>query len=282
MKIFITGASSGLGRGLALHYAGPAAVIGVCARRGQLLRELAAEIEGRGARAHVYAVDVADTGAMRTTIASFVEKAGTVDLVIANAGIGIPSGILAGESEPIERLLRINLIGVTNTLVPFVPTMVAQRRGVLAAVASVAGHRGMPFRAAYGASKAGVIEFVSALRMEPFGTGVHAMALCPGFVRTPMTAMLTKCRSSSIRTRPSRSWSAPLRGASGRTHFRGSSAGYARCSATPPSGSSGAWLRLRGPASPERHDRLPGLNEWSPCRDSSSTGARVRVSQRAA
>ncbi|HXX69151.1 MAG TPA: SDR family NAD(P)-dependent oxidoreductase [Polyangiaceae bacterium] len=192
MKIFITGASSGLGRGLALHYAGPAAVIGVCARRGQLLRELAAEIEGRGARAHVYAVDVADTGAMRTTIASFVEKAGTVDLVIANAGIGIPSGILAGESEPIERLLRINLIGVTNTLVPFVPTMVAQRRGVLAAVASVAGQRGMPFRAAYGASKAGVIEFVSALRMEPFGTGVHAMALCPGFVRTPMTAMLTK------------------------------------------------------------------------------------------
>jgi len=192
MRIFITGASSGLGRGLALHYAGPEAVVGVCARRDELLRELAAEIEGRGARALVYAVDVADTAAMKNTVADFVQKAGAVDLVVANAGIGIPSGIVAGESEPIERLLRINLIGVTNTVVPFVPTMIAQGRGVLAAVASVAGHRGMPFRAAYGASKAGVIEFMSALRMELFGTGVHAMALCPGFVRTPMTARLTK------------------------------------------------------------------------------------------
>ncbi len=166
--------------------------MGLCARRTELLTELAREIEARGARAIVYAVDVVDTPEMAKAAADFVEKAAGVDLVIANAGIAIPTGILAGNSEPIARLLRINLIGVTNTLVPFVPTMVAQRGGVLAAVASAAGHRALPGRAAYGASKAGVIEFTSALRMELHGTGVHAMALCPGFVHTPMTAGLRK------------------------------------------------------------------------------------------
>jgi short-subunit dehydrogenase len=166
--------------------------MGLCARRTELLTELAREIEARGARAIVYAVDVVDTPEMAKAAADFVEKAAGVDLVIANAGIAIPTGILAGNSEPIGRLLRVNLVGVTNTLVPFVPTMVAQRSGVLAAVASAAGHRALPGRAAYGASKAGVIEFTSALRMELYGTGVHAMALCPGFVHTPMTAGLSK------------------------------------------------------------------------------------------
>jgi short-subunit dehydrogenase len=192
MRIFITGASSGLGRGLALHYASSGATVGLCARRAELLAELAAEVEARGARPVVYALDVADTFAMAKAAADFVEKAGGVDLVIANAGMGIPPGILAGKSAPIERLLRVNVVGVTNTLVPFVPTMVAQRSGVLAAVASVAGHRALPGRAAYGASKAAVIEFTSALRMELHRTGVHAMALCPGFVHTPMTARLAK------------------------------------------------------------------------------------------
>jgi short-subunit dehydrogenase len=192
MRTFITGASSGLGRGLALHYAEAGAVIGLCARRAEVLAEVASAIEARGARAMVYPADVEDTAGMAQTASDFVDKAGGVDLVIANAGIAIPTGVLAGKSEPIARLLRINLIGVTNTLVPFVPAMVGQRSGVLAAVASVAGHRSLPGRAAYGASKAGVIEFTSALRMELHGIGVHAMALCPGFVHTDMTKRLTK------------------------------------------------------------------------------------------
>lgn len=193
MRVFITGASSGLGQGLALHYArGAGATIGLCARRADLLADVAAQVEARGARAIVFASDVADTTAMSRVAADFVQKAGGADLVIANAGIGIPSGILQGRSEPIAQLVRINVIGATNTLVPFVPGMVAQHSGVLVAVASVAGHRAMPGRAAYGASKAALISFTGALRMELHGTGVHAMALCPGFVRTPMTARIAK------------------------------------------------------------------------------------------
>jgi short-subunit dehydrogenase len=192
MRTFITGASSGLGRGLALHYAGAGAIIGLCARRAELLAELAREIEQRGARAIVYAVDVGDTAAMATSAEDFVRQAGGVDLVIANAGIGIPHGTLAGKSEPIAKLMRINVIGVTNTIVPFIPAMVAQKSGLLVAISSVAGHRGMPGRAAYGASKAAVISFMDALRLDLHGTGVHAMAICPGFVHTPMTAKLGK------------------------------------------------------------------------------------------
>jgi short-subunit dehydrogenase len=190
MRIFITGASSGLGRGLALHYATAGATIGLCARRADVLADVAAQVQARGARSLVYPVDVGDTAAMAKSAADFVHDAGGADIVIANAGIAIPHGILAGRSEPIAELMRINVIGATNTLVPFVPAMTAQRHGVLVAISSVAGHRAMPGRAAYGASKAALISFMNALRMDLHGTGVHAMVICPGYVHTAMTASL--------------------------------------------------------------------------------------------
>jgi short-subunit dehydrogenase len=190
MRVFITGASSGLGRGLALHYATPGATIGLCARRADVLADVAAEVQARGARSLVYPVDVGDTAAMAKNAAHFVENARGVDIVIANAGVGSPPGMLAGRSEPIAELMRINVIGATNTLVPFVPAMTARRDGVLVAISSVAGHRAMPGGAAYGASKAALISFMNGLRMDLHGTGVHAMAICPGYVHTPMTARL--------------------------------------------------------------------------------------------
>jgi short-subunit dehydrogenase len=79
------------------------------------------------------------------------------------------------------------VIGVTNTIVPFVPAMLAQRTGVLCAVSSMAGHRALPGRAAYSASKKAVTTFMDGVRMELHGSGVHAMTVCPGFVRTPLT-----------------------------------------------------------------------------------------------
>jgi short-subunit dehydrogenase len=190
MRVFITGASSGLGEGLALRYAQPGAVLGLCARRAPLLEELAQAVSARGARAIVYAADVTDTAEMSRLAADFARDANGVDVVVANAGIGVGHGTLLGESGPIAKLMQVNVIGVTNTVVPFVPTMVQQGSGTLVAVSSVAGLRGLPGRAAYSASKAAVITFMDALRLDLYGTGVHAMTLCPGFVRTPMTADL--------------------------------------------------------------------------------------------
>jgi short-subunit dehydrogenase len=190
MNVFITGASSGLGEGLARHYAVPGAVIGLCARRAAVLADLARELEAKGARAIVYAVDVADTAAMEQAAQEFAAACGQVDLVIANAGIGIAHEVLQGKSGPIAELMRINVIGVTNTIVPFVPFMLKQGKGTLVAMSSSAGHRGLPGRAAYSASKAAVITFMDALRLDLRGSGVHAMSLCPGYVRTPLTDKL--------------------------------------------------------------------------------------------
>jgi short-subunit dehydrogenase len=190
MRVFVTGASSGLGEGLALHYAQPGNIIGLCARRAPMLAELARSVEAAGARPIVLPADVADTAAMATAAADFTAQAGGVDLVIANAGVGIPSQVLEGKSEPVAKLMRINVIGVTNTVLPFVPVMVQQRSGVLVAMGSLAGQRGLPGRAAYSASKAAVATFMDALRQDLRGTGVHAMTLCPGFVHTPLTAKL--------------------------------------------------------------------------------------------
>lgn len=186
-RVFITGASTGLGHGLALHYAKPGAVLGLLARRRELLDELKGECEQRGATAHVYAQDVADTAGMGRAIESFLAAAGGADLVIANAGVGVKSGLLEGRADDVAWLLGINVIGVTNTIVPFVPAMVQQGSGTLVAVGSVAGHRAIPGRAAYSASKACVKTFMDGLRMDLNGTGVHAMTLMPGFVDTPLT-----------------------------------------------------------------------------------------------
>jgi short-subunit dehydrogenase len=164
--------------------------VGLCARRAAVLAELARTIEAQGARAIVHAADVVDTAAMAAAATAFAAEADGVDLVIANAGIGIPNQILEGKSQPIADLMRVNVIGVTNTIVPFVPIMVAQGSGVLVTMGSLAGQRGIPGRAAYSASKAAVRFFMNGVRQDLRGTGVHAMTLCPGFVRTPLTDKL--------------------------------------------------------------------------------------------
>jgi NADP-dependent 3-hydroxy acid dehydrogenase YdfG len=187
-RVFITGGSSGLGEGLARHYAAPGAVIGLVARRAELLATLAAELTARGATVVVCAGDVRDTAFMAKSAADFIAAAGGVDLVIANAGVGLADTVRTGDASGVAWLMEVNVIGVTNTVLPFVPTMLAQRSGVLCAVSSFAGHRAIPGRSAYSASKAAVIMFMDGLRMDLHDTGVHAMTLCPGYVHTPMTA----------------------------------------------------------------------------------------------
>src|SRR5262245_17181288 len=122
-RLFVTGASSGLGQGLADHYAREGAHLGLVARREALLRELEKEWTGRGARVDVYAGDVADTDFMARSAQAFLAAAGGVDLVFANAGVGIAHRVLEGEAREIAWLMNVNVIGVTNTIVPFVPLM---------------------------------------------------------------------------------------------------------------------------------------------------------------
>lgn len=186
-RVFVTGGGSGLGAGLVGHYGQAGAHIGLVGRREALLREREGECEARGARVSLYAGDVSDTDFMQRSARDFLAEAGGVDLVVANAGIAIANRVREGEAHEVARLINVNLVGVTNGLIPFVPAMIEQGHGTLCAMSSFTAHRGLPGRSAYGASKAGVTAFMDGLRMELHATGVHAMALHPGFVDTPLT-----------------------------------------------------------------------------------------------
>lgn len=190
-RIFLTGASTGIGNALARRWAGPGIVLGLNARRESLLAELARELERKGARVRLYPGDVADTVLLARAASDFLQDAGGVDLVVANAGVANPKALLDGDAQPVARMLSINVVGVANTVLPFIPAMREAGAGVLCAVSSVAGHRAFPGHAAYSASKAAVITLMDGLRMELHGTGVHAMTICPGFVVTPMTESIT-------------------------------------------------------------------------------------------
>lgn len=186
MKLFITGASSGIGAALARNYAGRGATLGLAARRGDELKHLAAGLPGES---FVYPLDVTDAAALAEAGTDFMAKAGTPDIVIANAGISV--GTLTQEAEDLSamaRVLRVNVVGMANTFHPFIEPMLAERRGILAGIASVAGIRGLPGAGAYSASKAAAIAYLESLRVELRGSGVKVVTVLPGYIETPMTA----------------------------------------------------------------------------------------------
>jgi short-subunit dehydrogenase len=186
MVVFLTGASSGIGRALAGHYAAQGATLGLVARRADLLESLRLGLPS--GRADTYTADVRDLGALKAASADFVLKHGVPDLVIANAGVS--HGTLTEFADDIDvfrQIMDINVIGMVNTFHPFVAAMRKAGRGTLAGVASVAGYRGLPGAGAYSASKAAAIRYLESLRVELRGTGVKVATICPGYIDTPMT-----------------------------------------------------------------------------------------------
>ena len=190
-RIFITGASSGIGSALARHYARQGAVLGLVARRGDLLRTLADELSAAGAaRVAIYPLDVTDAKALQAAGGDFMAcGGGAPDVVIANAGVSV--GTLTECQEDlaaIRRLLEINVYGLAATFSPFIASMQQRGRGRLAGIASVAGIRGLPGAEAYSASKAAAIAYLESLRLEMRPSGVKVVTIAPGYIATPLTA----------------------------------------------------------------------------------------------
>jgi short-subunit dehydrogenase len=186
VNVFITGASSGIGAALAREFASRGATLGLLARRGEALDGLIAQLPGRHFR---FAVDVTDTARLIEAARQFEAAAGGADIVIANAGISV--GALTEHPEDLavfERVLATNFLAAVHTFHPFVAPMQQRGRGTLAAIASVAGVRGLPGAGAYCASKAALINYCESLRVELRGCGVQVVTIAPGFIRTPMTA----------------------------------------------------------------------------------------------
>ncbi len=186
-KVFLTGASSGLGEALAKRYAKDGATLGLVARRADELARVKAAISP--ATAEIYAADVRDSGAMIAAGRDFIGKHGVPDVVIANAGVSRGTVIEHEEDLAAFRaVLDTNVAGLFHTFHPFVGPMREAGRGTLAGIASIAGFRGLPGAAAYSASKAAAIRVLESLRVELSPTGIAVVTICPGYVATPMTA----------------------------------------------------------------------------------------------
>lgn len=184
-RIFITGASTGIGAALARHYAGHATQIGLFARRRDLLEPLAASLPGTTA---VYAADVAERASIEAAAQDYVARFGAPDLVVANAGISVGTrGDELRDVDKLSRVLEVNVAGLAATLAAFAPAMRAAGGGTLCGIASVAGFRGIPGAGAYSASKAAAIAWLESLRTELVGSGVSVVTICPGYIDTPMT-----------------------------------------------------------------------------------------------
>ena len=189
MKVFITGASSGIGEALAVYYAGKGATLGLAARRADVLEALNRRLGGGHA---CYALDLADAPALHDAAGDFIARFGAPDIVIANAGVS--AGTLSEYEEDLEvfrRVMDTNVYGMAATFAPFIAAMQAaggeNRR--LVGIASVAGIRGLPGAEAYSASKAAAIAYLESLRLEMRPCGIKVVTIAPGYIETPMTAV---------------------------------------------------------------------------------------------
>ena len=192
LRVFITGASSGIGAALAREFAVRGAQLGLLARRESALHALVASLPN-ASRHLVYPVDVNDHDALRAAAHNFMRRADGIDIVIANAGISY--GTLTERPEDFavfESILQTNLMATVATFAPFIDTMKTQaaagNRGLrLVGIGSVAGIRGLPGAEAYSASKAAVMSYCESLRVELNPHRIRVVTIAPGYIDTPMT-----------------------------------------------------------------------------------------------
>lgn len=186
-RVFITGASSGIGRALAVEYARRGATLALIARRAEVLAELA---DALPATAYCYPLDVRDANALSEAGQDFMARAGCPDIVIAGAGVS--AGTLTADpadTDVFADILATNLHGMMLTFRPFIEPMREMKAGALVGIASVAGFRGLPGASAYCASKSAAITYLESLRLELRPECIKVVTVCPGYVATPMTAV---------------------------------------------------------------------------------------------
>jgi NAD(P)-dependent dehydrogenase (short-subunit alcohol dehydrogenase family) len=184
--LLITGASSGIGRALAVEYARGGAAMALCSRRQAELEQTAAEVRAAGGSALCVPTDVTEPSAVGEAVARADRELGSLDMVIANAGIGNTKLATRLAWQDVAPVLDVNVRGALATLVAAIPIFIAQQRGHLVGVSSLAGIRGLPASAAYCASKAALTAFLESLRIDLAPAGIRVTDVQPGFVATPL------------------------------------------------------------------------------------------------
>jgi NADP-dependent 3-hydroxy acid dehydrogenase YdfG len=193
--VLITGASSGIGRALALEYARGGAHLALVARRSAELDVVAAEVVKLGGSALPFVVDVTDEASIRDAVLRADRDVGALDMVIANAGCGGEKHASTLAWADVAPIMDVNVKGAFCTLLAAVPVMVAHKKGQLVGVSSLAGRRGLPTSAAYCATKAALSMFLESLRIDLAPSGIRVTDVQPGFVETPINAGLREKRS---------------------------------------------------------------------------------------
>ena len=192
--VLITGASSGIGRGLAVHLAARGAKLGLVARRKAVLDEIVQEIRteknDNQQSGNVLAIpaDVQDAASMRAAAEQLQFEFGRVDVLIANAGVGVSNDAAELDAGKLANVINVNVLGAANSVAAVVPEMVKRRSGHLVVISSLAAYRGLPKSAAYCASKAAVSAMFESLRLDLKPHGIDVTIIHPGFIKTPLTA----------------------------------------------------------------------------------------------
>lgn len=186
-SILITGASSGIGRALALCFARPGVSLALIGRDLERLGETAATVRAQGAEALIGRLDVCEQEAMARWIKASDAHC-PFDLVIANAGIttGLTPDAIVENPAAVRAIIGVNLLGVMNTIEPVIGPMCARKTGQIAFIGSIAGLRGLPYAPSYCATKAAIHAYSESLRGRLESCGVRISLVIPGFVKTPL------------------------------------------------------------------------------------------------
>jgi len=184
---FITGASSGIGRSLALVMAKDYSVA-IVARRQAELDELTGEIRNTGGVALPIACDVTDRTLVHRAVERCEKELGPIQCVVLNAGVGGANPAVSFDAEAAERVLRTNLLGPVYCLEAVIPGMVQRKSGQIVGISSLASFRGLPDSGPYCASKSGLNALLESLRISLRSHQITVTTINPGFIRTPMTA----------------------------------------------------------------------------------------------
>jgi short-subunit dehydrogenase len=184
--VLVTGASSGIGRALAVELGRRGAALGLLARRADVLQESTREVEAAGGGALALPADVTDGGAVRAAAEQLRVRFGAIDLLIANAGVGGQLGSAQLDARDVGEVLNVNVVGAANSVAAVLPEMIERGCGQLVAISSLAAYRGLPKSAAYCASKAALTAMFESLRIDLRGTGVDVTIIYPGFIKTPL------------------------------------------------------------------------------------------------
>jgi short-subunit dehydrogenase len=180
--VWVTGASTGIGAEICKQLAAEGVVVAASARNAEALNAL-----GQGI--HAYPLDVTDEAKVAETFAAIEAQHGPIDLIIAGAGTYAPASAADFQTKMFRQMYEVNYLGVINVLAAALPKFRARRAGHLSWIASVSGYRGLPKAAAYGPTKAALINLAESLKPELNRDGVNVSVINPGFVRTPMTAV---------------------------------------------------------------------------------------------